>query len=255
MAACTKISPECPLKNTIYGYEPNLGANAFFTAIFAALTVIHVFLGFRYKSVTFPLAMSLGCMAESIGHGGRIILNDNPWSEAGFNMQICCLTLAPAFFAAGIYLTLKHIVLCFGKEGSYLKPKYYTWLFITFDIISLILQGVGGGIAATANDAEDQLKLGSDIMMAGISFQVVVLVVFAAMATLYYVRRSRSKTSLSPSAEIVKRSIGFQLFIGAFVFAFLAIFIRCVYRIAEMAGGWANPIMRKELEFIVLDSL
>ena len=252
---CTDISPECPLKRTIYGYYPNLGANAFFSAIFGVLTVVNLVLGIRYKALTFPLAMALGCMAESIGHAGRILLNDNPWNIAGFNMQICCLTLAPAFFAAAIYLTLKHIVLCFGEEGSFLKPRYYTWLFIIFDVFSLIFQAVGGGIAATSDRKPKPLQLGSNLMMVGISFQVATLLAFAAMAALYYVRRSRSKESLSPSAESVKRSISFQLFIGGFVFAFLTIFVRCVYRIAEMAGGWANPIMRSELEYIVLDSL
>ena len=243
------------MEDSIYGYYPNLTANAFFAAFFGVCMVINFFFGIRYRSWTFLIAMSLGCMTESIGYVGRVLLNDNPFSMAGFNMQICCLTLAPAFIAAGIYLTLKHIVICFGEEHSYLRAKYYTWLFISCDLLSLILQGAGGGIAATSDNDPSQQLVGNNMMMAGISFQVVTLVVFGLLGALYYIRLSRSDANLPASAESVKKSRGFKLFFGGFSLAFVTIFIRCVYRIAEMAGGWRNPIMQNQTEFIVLDSV
>lgn len=252
---CTKISPDCPVESSIYGYYPNLGANAFFAAAFGIFAIIHVFFGVRYRSWTYLIAMAVGCGTECLGYVGRVLLHGNPFGNAGFNIQICCLTIAPAFFAAGVYLTLKHIVICFGEEHSYLKPKYYTWLFISCDLVSLILQGAGGGIAATADHNRALQLVGNNLMMAGISFQVATLVAFGAMAAVYYFRLSRSTTHLSASAESVKNSTGFKLFLGGFSLAFLTIFIRCVYRIAEMAGGWRNPIMQSEIDFIVLDSV
>jgi RTA1 like protein len=252
---CLQISPECPIEDTIYGYYPNLAANAFFAAFFGVCLILNLFLGIRYRAWTFLIAMSFGCLGESLGHVGRTLLNDNPYSMVGFNIQICCLIIAPAFIAAGIYLTLKHIVICFGEEVSYLKPRFYTWLFISCDLLSLILQGAGGGIAATSDNDRSLQRVGNNLMMAGIVFQVVTLLIFAAMAGLYYFRLSRSTTPLSASAENVKRSPRFKLFLGGFMLAFVTIFIRCVYRIAEMAGGWQNPIMQNELDFIVLDSV
>ena len=252
---CTKISPECTVDDSVYGYFPSLAGNAFFAAIFGIFMIINLVFGIRYRSWTFLVAMGLGCMGESLGYAGRVLLNDNPFSEVGFNIQICCLTIAPAFITAGIYLTLKHIVICFGEQHSYLKPKYYTWIFISCDIVSLILQGAGGGIAATSIDKPATQLIGNNLMMAGISFQVVTLFVFGVLAAVYWFRLARSATPLSPSAETVKRSLGFKLFAGGFMFAYLTIFIRCVYRIAEMAGGWGNPIMQSEIDFIVLDSV
>jgi RTA1 like protein len=251
---CTEISPQCPLEETIYGYYPNLATNAFFAAFFGVFMIVNLFFGIRYRSWTFLIAMAVGCMGETLGYVGRILLHDNPWSSVGFQIQIACLIISPAFFTAGIYLTLKHIVICFGEEHSYLKPRYYTWLFIGFDLLSLILQGAGGGIAATSRDDKSLQRLGNNLMMAGISFQVVTLVAFGALVALYYIRLSRSTTQLSTSAESVKRSLGFKLFLNGFAIAFFTIFTRCVYRIAEMAGGWANSIMQNETEFIVLDS-
>jgi RTA1 like protein len=251
---CLQISPECPVEDTIYGYYPNLGANAFFTAFFGVFAMINLYLGLRYRAWTFLIAMSIGCAGEALGFVGRILLNNNPWSSVGFNIQICCLIISPAFIAAGIYLTLKHIVICFGEQHSYLKARSYTWIFIGCDLVSLILQGAGGGIAATANNGSSLQNVGNDLMMAGICFQVVTLFSFAVMTGLYYFRLSRSTTPLSTSAQNLKDTTLFKLFIGSFVLAFTTIFIRCIFRIAEMAGGWQNPIMQNELDFIILDS-
>jgi RTA1 like protein len=253
---CQMISAECSVEDTIYGYYPNLAANAFFAAFFGCFMIINLVLGIRYRSWTFLIAMVGGCMTEMVGYISRVMLNDNPYDNAGFNMQITCLTIAPALIAAGIYLTLKHLVICFGEEHSYLKARYYTWLFIACDLVSLTLQGAGGGVAATAEDNDaTTVTMGNNLMMAGIAFQVVTLLGFAVITALYYFRLSRSATGLSAAAESVKNSTGFKLFVGGFLIAFITIFIRCLYRIAEMAGGWRNPIMQNEAEFIVLDSV
>jgi hypothetical protein len=37
------------------------------------------------------------------------MLHNDPFSDSGFKLQIVLLTFAPAFFAAGIYLQLKHL--------------------------------------------------------------------------------------------------------------------------------------------------
>lgn len=66
-----------------------------------------------------------------------------------FLIYLITLTLGPVFFAAAIYLCLGRIVVVYGEELSYLKPKTYTILFLTCDFVSLVVQGVGGGIAAS----------------------------------------------------------------------------------------------------------
>jgi hypothetical protein len=65
-------------------------------------------------------------------------------------IQIVCLTIAPAFYAAGIYFCLSRIVTVFGVENSRVSAKTYPVLFITCDFVSLLLQSVGGGMAAAS---------------------------------------------------------------------------------------------------------
>ena len=194
------------------------------------------------------------------GYIGRILLHNNPWSNTGFEMQICCLILAPAFIAAGIYLTLKHFTLSVSTTLSPLTPRLYTWIFILCDLLSLILQGAGGGTAATANNDISLQHTGNDLMMAGIVWQVVTLLIFGALVVVYTLRVSAfckanppGVSSLSAHAQGVLRRPSFRLFIGAIVLAYLTIFTRCVYRIGEMANGWANSIMQDEVDFMVLD--
>lgn len=199
-------------------------------------------------------------------------MNDNPWSQVGFNMQICCLIIAPvslsiplvfmdmtnvytkAFISAGIYLTLKHIVLTIGEEYSRLQARWYTWIFILCDLFSLILQGAGGGIAATA-ETENMQKVGNNLMMAGIVFQVFTFLVLFALVAMYASTAFANRNSFSQSTVTLLSSTKFKLFIASLIVAWITIFTRCVYRIAEMAGGWGNPIMQNEVEFIILENV
>jgi hypothetical protein len=122
--SCISVTPACPVEGTLYGYYPNLGANAFFAALFGVLLILQLILGIWKKTWTFMLAVGLGVFGEMAGYIGRLIMNKNPWSDAGFEAQICCLVLAPSFLAAGIYLCLKHMVLYCGPEYSRLKARW-----------------------------------------------------------------------------------------------------------------------------------
>lgn len=251
---CNNVSPECPVEDSIYGYYPSVPANAFFLALFAICLGFNLLFGIRYKTWTYMLAMGLGCLAEVIGYVGRILLHNNPFGQVGFEMQICCLIIAPAFNSAAIYLTLKHIALAFGPEWSRLRPKYYTWIFITFDLLALTLQGAGGGIAATSNNNDNLRNVGDDLMMTGISWQVATLLIFGVIVVDYIIRRWKDHIPLSKEASATIKDRKFRLLVVALVIAYLAVFTRCVYRIAEMSGGWRNPIMQTERLFIGIES-
>ncbi|KAH7397197.1 RTA-like protein [Pyrenochaeta sp. MPI-SDFR-AT-0127] len=190
-----------------------------------------------------------------IGYIGRILLYNNPFDNLGFQIQICCLIISPAFVAAGVYLSLKHIVISFGQEWSRLRPSWYTYMFIAGDILSLVLQGAGGGIAATADDGSSLLDVGTNMMIAGVVFQVVVLAIFAYFLTEYTLRTYRRRNQLSNESIALLHKTSFRCFMSAVVIAYLGIFIRCVYRIPELTGGWGGELMRNETEFIILEGV
>jgi hypothetical protein len=183
-------------------------------------------------------------------------MHQNPYSSGGFKLQIVLLTFAPAFLAAGVYLTLKHLVITFGASFSRLRPAWYTWLFISCDVFSILLQGAGGGVASAADKTQKGLlDVGNGLMVAGMVFQVVTLLLFGVLAGEYGVRVWKHKHELNPETFTLRRSMKFKLFLVALVVAYFSILIRCVYRVAEMSGGWGNSIMKEETLFTALDSL
>lgn len=199
------------------------------------------------------IAISLGCLCEVIGYIGRIMMNDNPFSTSGFEMQICCLIIAPAFVSAGIYVTLKHVVLNFGESWSRLRPAMYTYVFIVGDLTSLVLQGAGGGLAASSDFGSELQDQGTDVMIAGVVFQVFTLAIFGGLLAEYVIRTYRHRDEITPEAMTLLRSKKFRCFIFAIILAFCTIFTRCVYRIPELTGGWRSELMREELDFIILE--
>lgn len=131
----------------------------------------------------------------------------------------------------------------------------YTYIFISCDIFSIVLQGTGGGLASAASKPGSLMDAGNDLMMAGLAFQVFTLLIFAALATEYFVRAWKNRGDLNPVTYELRHTRRFRYFIVALMVSYFAILIRCIYRIAEMAGGWGNPIMQNQTAFIVLDSL
>jgi hypothetical protein len=201
------------------------------------------------------IALCFGCIGEAIGYGGRVMLHNNVFDEDAFTIQIVCLIISPAFVSAGIYLTLKHIVIGFGQGWSRLPPVWYTRIFIAGDILSLVLQGAGGGMASSADPGSSLQDTGTNLMIAGVVIQVAILAFFGYFLAEYTLRTYRRRDQLSEEALSLYHKTSFRCFSVAILVAFGGIFIRCVYRIPELTGGWRSEIMRNEIEFIILEGV
>jgi hypothetical protein len=117
----------CETVPSYYNYRISIAPNAAFLALFSISLIgfIGTYAATR-RGLSFAIAMGLGVICEIIGYAGRVVSWKNQWNENGFLIQICCLTIAPAFIAAGIYLSLRQIVHAFGAENSRIPPAYYT---------------------------------------------------------------------------------------------------------------------------------
>ncbi|KAG5994920.1 hypothetical protein E4U54_003001 [Claviceps lovelessii] len=235
----------CPVELSLYTYRPSLAANATFLALFVLIGLVHGYLGYRWRSWGFMVGMLLGCMSEVIGYAGRIMLYNNPFSFAGFMIQIVCLTIAPVFYTASIYVTLSKTILDFAPELSRFNPIFFYWIFIPFDVVCLALQAAGGALS-TNSTGED--RTGVDISMAGLALQVIVLTAFAACFADYMVRYVRSD-----GARKFDRRL--RSFFGGLVTATLLILARCAYRVAELKDGYDGHLIHEEAPFIVLEGV
>ncbi|ETS83575.1 hypothetical protein PFICI_05451 [Pestalotiopsis fici W106-1] len=206
-----------------------------------------------------------------VGYIGRIQMHANPFSKDAFQLQISAIVLAPTLLCISIYLTLKHAVLSLSPGLSRVRPRLYPLIFVPADVSCLILQAIGGGLAASAGSSgenADLLLAGDRVIIVGIALQVAVLLGFGTMATDYLVRVRRvlvrsaaaaasgnddNDNVLAPGARALWVDKKARMFFFAVLGAYFGILIRCIYRIAEMSGGWGSTIMRDQPSFIVLE--
>ncbi|KAF2111484.1 RTA1 like protein-domain-containing protein [Lophiotrema nucula] len=248
---CKHVSVDCPVEDTIYGYAPNLGANAFYAVIFALCSVVQLYFIFRYWRIWkgYSILVFVGALGECCGYVGRILLHQNPWNGAAMTIQLLLIMVAPSFLAAALYMTLRTLVQYFGPENTKLPARLWTWPFVTADLIGFISQ-CGGGIMSSMTDTNPSLgKAGNTIMVAGVSFQAAVMFLAGILATDFAIRLYR-KQGVNAYRDLPK---DLKIFLLSMMAAFLMILARCIYRIPEMAGGVGGPMMRKEAEFMIFD--
>ncbi|KAK7424719.1 hypothetical protein QQX98_000297 [Neonectria punicea] len=268
----------CPIEASLLRYQPNIPATAVPIAIFGVSLLLHSWQGARAKTWGFMGSMLCGCILEIIGYVGRLIIHDNPFDFIGFLIQIICITVAPVFFCSAIYVLLSQVYVvlvppqiypCSVKSSLYaktaidtkptnsinfvdpslsrLKPQLFYWIFIPCDIVSLILQAVGGALSCVATDRK-AIENGENISLAGLIFQVVTLVVFSALFADYVFKAARS-----PSRSRLNRAM--IIFLGFLFASTFIILVRCAYRIVELGQGYFSAIFRDEDLFIGLETV
>lgn len=254
--ACTLDT--CPISESIYTYRPSFGANVAFLALFATSGVFHLFQGVVWRKTAFAIAIIIGCIAEVIGYVGRVISYGDPFDQNGFLIQVCCLTIAPAFFSASKYFTSGDLVTGISPETSRIRPATYAYIFIPCDIVSLNLQGTGGSLASVKSQSGEDPLVGTNVMVAGLSFQVLTSLLFMALAVECAFRVRKFPKELRDEGftqTILPNTPKFTIFVFAFSLAIICTFTRCVYRVIELSEGWEVQLIRDQLTFIVLEGV
>ncbi|KAH8821984.1 RTA1 like protein-domain-containing protein [Xylogone sp. PMI_703] len=243
----------CPFSCAQVQYLPTLAGNAVYAAAFGLLLIMHLGLGIKYKTWGFMVGMICGLILEVAGYAGRIMLHDNPFDFNNFIIYLVPLTIAPAFLTGALYLCLSRIIIVYGQQISRFSPRTYAITFMTSDFISLVLQGTGGGLAATADDHSGS-ETGRAIMVSGVVFQVVSLLIFVGLWLEFVFRLCRASQS-AKNVRLVELRVRnaftwFQYALGA---AVVLILIRSVYRVAELQQGFNGPIANDQVSFMILE--
>ncbi|KAJ5728478.1 RTA1-domain-containing protein [Penicillium malachiteum] len=231
---------------TSYGYVPHLSAGVVFVVLFSLSMIIHT-IQFCWKRVWWGVVFSLGCMVEVLGWAARLWSSQCPYNGDAFLMQISTLIIAPTFFTAGIYIILGRFIQLLGPESSILKPNTYLWIFCTCDILSLVIQAAGGGMASAAvNSVNGNTAPGTHTMVAGIVFQLFSVTIFVFCA-IDFIRRSLRHNLLQEMNGTILPLL------YAMIFSVVCIYIRSIYRTIELSQGWSGYLITHEKYFIALD--
>ncbi|OQO04791.1 hypothetical protein B0A48_09715 [Cryoendolithus antarcticus] len=233
-------------------YIPSMAGNTFYVAIFGLVLLAQLGLGIWKKTWGFMVAISSGVLLEIIGYIGRIMLSQNPFPDNPFLMSLVCLTIGPAFLSAGVYLCLARLVVIHGEDLSSFKPRTYTIIFITSDFVALVLQAAGGAIASGAT-IQSSSQTGINIMIAGLSFQVVSLAFFSTLALHFAYRVRNARKRPENRFREITESLWLRAFQWTLSFATLTIFIRSCFRVAELSGGFHGSLANNQVSFMILE--
>ncbi|KAJ5099659.1 RTA1-domain-containing protein [Penicillium argentinense] len=246
----------CPMDWAYIKYLPNVPANAFFLALFGVLLAVQLLFGIRFKTWTYTVAMVPGLILEVLGYVGRVMMHNNPFNFTAFLLYLIPLTIAPAFFTAGIYLCLGRIVIIYGEQISRIRPRTYTIIFVSCDILALILQAAGGAITSIAQSDEQSLSdAGVNIMIAGLAFQVASLTLFIILAGEFALRVRRSpEETRNEATDSLRHNWKWKMFLLGLAIAILTIFTRSIFRVAELKGGFDSSLANDEVALMVLES-
>lgn len=165
-----------------------------------------------------------------------------------FALQSVLILVAPALFAASIYMTLHRLMRHLQAERhSIIRVSWLTKIFVAGDILSFLVQSAGAS-AATQKDFDKDLA--KWIVFIGLLIQVAVYAVFTATTVVFQVRIRRWPTEVSQSSTSKWKQTLWLLY-GVSVF----ILLRSAFRIVEYLMGYGSYLFKHEWPLYVFDAV
>ncbi|TDL15089.1 RTA1 like protein [Rickenella mellea] len=274
------MAPSAPPPNynvqtdSAYHYIPTKSVCIIFLVLFGLSGLIHAFQAFYFRMRWLLATAFLACIGETAGWGARY------WSSltygtpsTPFTIQICTTIISPTFLLAVYFTLLGRIILTLGPQYSRLSPRLYFRIFLTVDIVCLVVQALGGGWASGAKDP----RPGADMMLGGIILQIVALITFNILGAEFLWRfyndkplreapsatysRNSSTSNVSLKHNNVEKGNGnlsyspkrLQALIIGVVISNICLIIRGIYRTAELSDGFNGRIISTEIYFNLFD--
>ncbi|KAI0735122.1 RTA1 like protein [Earliella scabrosa] len=241
----------------LYGYTPTRSACYIFVILFSITTLLHSYQAVRYRAWWLIPTVVIAGVGEVVGWGARVKGSYEPFARMPFIIQTSVLVLAPTPFVAALFIGFGRVSERLGAQYSRLSPSMYSKIFLTADIISLLVQGSGGGLAASSTEDPDQVRLGSNITLGGLIVQIISMSIFCCFMAEYAWRRYNDrpfrKVAFDENAEQGIFDRHMKLLIAGICLSTMVIYIRCVYRVIEFADGFSGSIAHNEVLFNVFD--
>lgn len=261
----------------LYRYYPSQVAALIFVVLFALTTILHIFQLIKRRTWYF-IPLVVGGLFETIGFVGRVLSKDDIWALGPFIMQSLLILVAPALFAASIYIILGRVILMVdGERYSMVRQKWLTKTFVAGDVLSFMMQGSGGGIMAMGT--LNSMELGEKIIIGGLFVQLIFFTLFVCVAgdfhrrlikdtpvkkrytpgTLFRkVRHNRLDSSNIPITAVLSREAVQELPWKRHLYILYAtsalILVRSIFRVIEYIQGNAGYLLSNEVFLYIFDA-
>ncbi|WKT45531.1 RTA-like protein [Fusarium oxysporum f. sp. vasinfectum] len=171
--------------NAHWNYYPSFAAAVVFALLFAALTGVHIWQAARYKK-TWCWVIIMAGIWETMAFTFRAISTKHQQSTGVLLTFNIFILLAPIWVNAYAYMTLGRMVYYFIPSQSLLRMPAATLaaIFVGLDILSFIVQLIGGSMSGPGSPPDEQMKA-VHIYMGGIGLQEFFIVIFVVLCFLF----------------------------------------------------------------------
>ncbi|KAJ5960820.1 uncharacterized protein N7479_007970, partial [Penicillium vulpinum] len=235
----------------LYHYNPSASAAVTFAALFGLTAVAHMWQLGRNRTWYF-IPFVIGCLFEAFGYLARYASAEEApdFTTKPYIAQSLMLLLAPAFFAASIYMILGRIIRLLNADScSLVRPSWLTKIFVTGDVLSFFIQSGGGGLLATAKD-ESKVSLGNNMIVAGLFVQILFFGFFISISFVFHRR-----VLATPSHAVGDTQIPWARYMKVLYVASILVMVRSIYRVAEYVQGSGGFLQSKEVFIYVFDAV
>ncbi|KAF2825900.1 RTA1-domain-containing protein [Ophiobolus disseminans] len=240
-------SPEFDWK--MFRYVPSLAGAIICLIIFLIMALLHIWQYLRLRKAII-IYIVVGAFCEVGGYSARIASHADNEAWGQYIAGGVLLLIGPLFFAASIYMMLgRTIMLAGGQDISLIKPLWYTRIFVTADVTTLIIQGLGASIMGTM-----QLHLalaGEKIVIAGLALQVATFIVFLIATIDFHIRMNR-RTRSSTTTEAMGN---WKKMLWILYSVSTLILFRCTFRLIEYSMGNAAYLIAHEWTLYTFDAV
>ncbi|CAN9431593.1 unnamed protein product [Alternaria sp. RS040] len=231
--------------NALWVYFPNFAAAVAFSVLFGILTIVHLTQAVVYRN-GFCWVVIMASLWEMGAYAFRALGSKNQQSSGIATVAQILVLVAPIWVNAFAYMVFARMVHFYSptRKVWFLSPSILALVFVTLDIVSFVVQLIGGGMAGPGASADAQKK-GLNIYMGGIGMQEGFIVLFLGLVIKFH----RDQLRAERVGRLTADNIGsWRWLIGALYGCLLAITIRIVYRLAEFSGGLnhSNPLPSNE---------
>ncbi|KAG8743397.1 hypothetical protein FRC10_012123 [Ceratobasidium sp. 414] len=213
------------------GYIPTVAPAVIFCALYALVAVHGTWMMFRIRGKYMGTLVISGYI-YALGLILRIPYRQNTSGLGLYLILNLCVVLSPCGFIATVYILLGRLARHLRAEDLMLiRPQIITKVYVTSDVITLLVQASGGSLAAAKN--ETLTKLSTKIFLVGLVLQLVSFLSYCVVLAVFLYRG----------------------LVGAMIISCLGIIVRCIYRTVEGSEGFSGYLLTHEVYFFVLDCL
>ncbi|KAL6303734.1 RTA1-domain-containing protein, partial [Sparassis latifolia] len=238
-----------------YGYTPTEWLCILFIVLFGVTSLIHTVQAIYSRLWWLIVTASMCGILEILGWCGRLWSSINVDLLAPYIMQMTTTIIAPTPLIAANFVILGQIIRRLGPCYSRLSPMWYTTVFISCDIVALVIQAVGGATAATAVQNANNPKTGGYIMLAGIAFQFAAITFYMVLASEFVIRCAYSKPLRATGMPLgdYRMDKKTKLMLLSLATSSIFIYFRSRYVLQELSNGWSGTIIHTQVYFNVFD--